>query len=40
MGKMNNVMRNTVQLLRDKGMGIKQITKELQIVIGTVYSAI
>jgi len=26
-----------VKLLREKGMGIKQIAKELQIGIGTVY---
>jgi transposase len=29
-----------VKLLREKGMGIKQIAKELQIGVGTVYSVI
>jgi DNA invertase Pin-like site-specific DNA recombinase len=38
--KMNDGMRQAVVLLREKGMGIKQIAKELQIGIGTVYSAI
>ena len=38
--KMNEGMRNAVQLLRVNGMGIKQIAKELQIGIGTVYSVI
>ena len=38
--KMNDGMRNAVQLLRGNGMGIKQIAKELQIGIGTVYSVL
>ena len=38
--KMNDGMKNAVQLLRSNGMGIKQIAKELQIGVGTVYSAI
>ncbi len=38
--KMNDGMKQAVVLLREKGMGIKQIAKELQIGIGTVYSAI
>lgn len=38
--KMNEGMRNAVMLLKEKGMGIKQIAKELKIGIGTVYSAI
>jgi transposase len=37
---MNDGMKQAVVLLREKGMGIKQIAKELQIGIGTVYSAI
>lgn len=37
--KMNDGMRNAVKLLRERGMGIKQIAKELKIGIGTVYSA-
>jgi DNA invertase Pin-like site-specific DNA recombinase len=38
--KMNDGMRSAIKLLREKGMGIKQIAKELQVGIGTVYSAI
>ena len=38
--KMNEGMRNAVKLLRDKGMGIKQISKQLGIGVGTVYSVI
>ena len=38
--KMNDGMRQAVKLLREKGVGIKQIAKQLQIGVGTVYSAI
>jgi DNA invertase Pin-like site-specific DNA recombinase len=38
--KMNDGMKNAVQLLREKGMGIKQISKQLQIGVGTVYSVL
>ena len=38
--KMNDGMRSAIKLLREKGMGIKQIAKQLQVGIGTVYSAI
>ncbi len=38
--KMNDGMRSAIQLLREKGMGIKQISKQHQIGIGTVYSVI
>lgn len=38
--KMNDGMKQAVILLREKGMGIKQIAKELQIGIGTVYSVL
>ena len=38
--KMNDGMRSAVKLLREKGMGIKQIAKQLQIGVGTVYSVI
>jgi DNA invertase Pin-like site-specific DNA recombinase len=38
--KMNDGMRSAVKLLREKGMGIKQIAPELQIGVGTVYSVI
>ena len=36
--KMNDGMRSAVKILREKGMGIKQISRELQIGVGTVYS--
>ena len=36
--KMNDGMKSAVKLLREKGMGIKQIAKQLQIGVGTVYS--
>ena len=36
--KMNDGMKSAVKLLHDKGMGIKQIAKQLQIGVGTVYS--
>ena len=38
--KMNDGMKNAVQLLREKGMGIKQISKQLGIGVGTVYSVL
>ena len=38
--KMNEGMRSAIKLLREKGMGIKQIAKQLQVGIGTVYSVI
>ena len=38
--KMNDGMKNAVKLLREKGMGIKQISKQLGIGVGTVYSSI
>ena len=38
--KMNDGMRSAERLLREKGMGIKQIARELQIGVGTVYSVI
>jgi len=38
--KMNEGMRSAIKLLRDKGMGIKQIAKQLQIGIGSVYSVL
>ncbi len=36
--KMNDGMRNAVILLREKGLGIKAIAKQLEIGVGTVYS--
>jgi DNA invertase Pin-like site-specific DNA recombinase len=36
--KMNDGLRSAIQLLREKGMGIKQIARELKVGIGTVYS--
>lgn len=38
--KMNDGMRSAVRILREKGTGIKQISRELQIGVGTVYAAI
>ena len=38
--KMNDGMRSAVKLLREKGMGIKQIAKQLQIGVGTIYTMI
>ena len=38
--KMNDGMKNAVQLLRNNGMGVKKIAKELQIGVGTVYSVL
>ena len=38
--KMNDGMRSAVKILRGKGMGIKQIAKELQIGVGTCYSVL
>ena len=38
--KMNDGMKNAIKLLRERGIGIKHIAKELKIGIGTVYSAI
>jgi DNA invertase Pin-like site-specific DNA recombinase len=37
--KMNDGMRSAIQLLREKGMGIKQIARELKVGIGTVYKS-
>ena len=36
--KMNDGMKNAIKLLRERGIGIKQIARELKIGIGTVYS--
>ena len=38
--KMNDGMRSAIQLLREKGMGIKQIARELKVGVGTVYAVI
>ena len=35
---MNDGLRSAVKLLRENGMGIMQIARELQIGVGTVYS--
>jgi DNA invertase Pin-like site-specific DNA recombinase len=37
--KMNDGLRSAIQLLREKGMGIKQIAKEVGVGVGTVYCA-
>jgi DNA invertase Pin-like site-specific DNA recombinase len=38
--KMNDGLRSAIRLLREKGMGIKLIARELKVGIGTVYSVI
>jgi len=38
--KMNDGMRSAVKLLREKGMPIKQICRELKIGVGTCYSVL
>ena len=38
--KMNEGFRSAIQLLRENGMGIKQIAKEVGVGVGTVYSVI
>jgi DNA invertase Pin-like site-specific DNA recombinase len=38
--KMNDGMRSAVRLLREKGIGIKQISQQLEIGVGTVYSVL
>lgn len=38
--KMNEGLKTAIQLLRQKGMGIKQIARECGVGIGTVYSVI
>ena len=36
--KMNDGLKSAIQLLREKGMGIKQIARELKVGVGAVYS--
>lgn len=38
--RMNDGMRSAVKLLRENGMGIKQICRELKIGVGTCYSVL
>jgi DNA invertase Pin-like site-specific DNA recombinase len=38
--KMNDAVRTSVRLLRDKGMSIREIAKRLEIGVGTVYAAL
>jgi len=38
--KMNDGLKSAIQLLRENGMGIKQIAKEVGVGVGTVYSVI
>jgi len=37
---MNDGMKSAVKLLRERGMGIKSISKQLGIGVGTVYSVL
>ena len=36
---MNDGVRSAIQLLREKGMGVKQIAKEVGVGVGTVYAS-
>jgi DNA invertase Pin-like site-specific DNA recombinase len=38
--KMNDAVRTSVRLLRDKGMSIREIAKRLEIGVGTVYAVL
>ena len=38
--KMNDAVRTSVKMLREKGIGIKEISKKLEIGIGTIYSVL
>jgi DNA invertase Pin-like site-specific DNA recombinase len=38
--KMNDAVRTSVRLLRDKGMSIREIAKRLEIGVGTVYTVL
>ncbi|MBM3344165.1 MAG: helix-turn-helix domain-containing protein [Betaproteobacteria bacterium] len=38
--KMNDALRTAIKLLREKGMGIKQIAAQCQVGVGTVYAAL
>ena len=38
--KMNDGLRSAIQLLRENGMGIKQIAKEVGVGVGTVYASL
>ena len=38
--KLNDAVRTSVKLLRDGGMGIKEISKRLEIGVGSVYGAL
>jgi hypothetical protein len=37
---LNGAVRTSVKLLRDGGMGIKEISKRLEIGVGSVYGAL
>ena len=38
--KLNGAVRTSVKLLRDGGMGIKEISKRLEIGVGSVYASL
>ena len=38
--KLSGAVRNSVKLLRDGGMGIKEISKRIEIGVGSVYGAL
>jgi len=37
---MNDGLKSAIQLLRQKGMGIKQIARECKVGVGTVYGVL
>jgi len=38
--KMNDAVRTSVKMLREKGVGIKEISRKLEIGVGSVYKAL
>ena len=38
--KINDAVKTSIKLLRDGGMGIKEISKRLEIGVGSVYGAL
>jgi DNA invertase Pin-like site-specific DNA recombinase len=38
--KLNDAVKTSVRLLRERGMGIKQISKTLEIGVGSVYASL
>ena len=38
--QINDALKTSIQFMRDKGVGIKKIAKELNVRVGTVYKVI